>query len=32
MLSAVHFHDVTHDKMKTNLAKNTAGPHLNKSV
>ena len=26
-----HFHDVTHYKMKLDLFKNTAGPHLNHS-
>ena len=26
-----HFHDVTDDKMKSNLVKNTMGPHLNHS-
>ena len=27
-----HIQDVTDDKMKLNLLKNTAGPHLNHSI
>ena len=27
-----HFHDVNNDKIKLNLLKNTAGPHLNHSL
>ena len=26
-----HFHNVTHDKMKTKLVKNTTGAHVNHS-
>ena len=27
-----HFHDVTDDKMKSNLVKNTIGPHVLESL
>ena len=31
LMVPAHFHDVTHDKMKSNLTKNIAGLHLNHS-